>query len=83
VRSTDWRFIRYADGSEELYNHREDPHEWHNLAGNPSYTKILEEHARWLPKTNLPAMMEVESYGMKAYREAEAGRLKRAKQLGN
>lgn len=83
VRSTDWRFIRYADGSEELYDHREDPHEWHNLAGNPSYTKILEEHARWLPKTNLPAMMEVESYGMKAYREAEAGRLKRAKQLGN
>ena len=83
VRSTHWRFIRYADGSQELYNHREDPHEWHNLAENASYAKIIEEHARWLPKHNLPAMMEVESYGMKAFREAEAGRVERAKSAGN
>ena len=28
-----WRYIRYADGSEELYNHSDDPNEWTNLAG--------------------------------------------------
>lgn len=31
VRSRHYRYIRYADGSEELYDHRVDPHEWHNL----------------------------------------------------
>ncbi len=25
VRSEDWRYIRYADGSEELYDMRKDP----------------------------------------------------------
>lgn len=32
VRSSRWRYTRYADGSEELYDHGEDPHEWRNLA---------------------------------------------------
>lgn len=31
VRSPRWRYIRYADGSEELYDHQADPHEWNNL----------------------------------------------------
>ena len=35
VRSRDWRYIRYADGSEELYDHRADPNEWKNLASDP------------------------------------------------
>ncbi len=26
------RYIRYADGSEELYDHIQDPNEWHNVA---------------------------------------------------
>ena len=33
VRSENWRYIRYADGSEELYDMRRDPNEWNNLAG--------------------------------------------------
>ena len=32
VRTEHWRFIRYADGSEELYDLSSDPNEWHNLA---------------------------------------------------
>jgi hypothetical protein len=52
VRSERWRYIRYADGSEELYDHRSDPHEWTNLARDPRYEKEIAEHGRWLPKVN-------------------------------
>lgn len=30
-----WRYLRYADGNEELYDSLNDPHEWTNLAGRP------------------------------------------------
>ena len=50
VRSHRWRYIRYADDSEELYDHSRDPHEWSNLAGNPDYSDVIEELARWLPQ---------------------------------
>ena len=49
IRSRDWRYIRYRDGSEELYDHRNDPHEWHNLATNPKWRDVLEEHRQHLP----------------------------------
>jgi arylsulfatase A-like enzyme len=55
VRSERWRYIRYADGGEELYNHANDPHEWTNLAGRPEFAAIKAEHARWLPKTDAPS----------------------------
>lgn len=32
ARDARWRYIRRADGSEELYDHQADPHEWNNLA---------------------------------------------------
>ncbi|HEX5445779.1 MAG TPA: sulfatase [Pirellulales bacterium] len=54
VRSEHWRYIRYADGSEELYDHRADPHEWNNLAGDPRYADVLGEHAQWLPASDAP-----------------------------
>jgi len=52
VRSRDFRYIRYADGSEELYDHRRDPNEWHNLAGRPELKTVIQAHARFLPKVN-------------------------------
>ena len=52
VRSERWRYIRYADGSEELYDMRKDPNEWDNLAGDPQYAEIVREHRGWLPKTS-------------------------------
>jgi arylsulfatase A-like enzyme len=54
VRSEHWRYIRYADGSEELYDHRSDPNEWTNVAHEKRYSNVVREHARWLPKKNLP-----------------------------
>lgn len=53
VRSEDWRYIVYADGSEELYDHRADPHEWRNLAAESEYVNVIQQHRRWLPDTNV------------------------------
>ena len=54
IRSENWRYICYADGSEELYDMRADPNEWHNLAGDPRYAEVIEQHRRWRPKTSAP-----------------------------
>ena len=48
VRSERWRYIRYADGTEELYDHRNDPHEWKNLASDPRLTEVKRDHSSWL-----------------------------------
>ena len=54
VRSRDWRLIVYDDGAEELYDHRNDPDEFHNLAGNSAHKVIRDQLARWLPKEAAP-----------------------------
>ncbi len=50
VRTKDWRYIRYRDGAEELYDHRTDPGEHVNLAANPKFADVLAEHRNWLLK---------------------------------
>lgn len=58
IRSNNWRYIRYRDGSEELYDHRNDPGEHINLAGNSEYADVIAEHKKWLPKNDaLPSGM--------------------------
>jgi len=54
LRNDRWRYIRYVDGSEELYDHQNDPLEWNNLAGQPEYKGQKEKMARWLPDINVP-----------------------------
>jgi arylsulfatase A-like enzyme len=54
VRSQEYRYIRYADGGEELYDHRNDPEEFNNLAKQVNMTEVKKELARWLPKQNAP-----------------------------
>lgn len=54
VRSTKWRYIRYADGSEELYDMEKDPKAWTNLATDPQFQSVIEEHRQWLPKIDRP-----------------------------
>ena len=50
LRSQRYRYIRYADKSEELYDHENDPHEWKNLAGEPNSLSIKKSMARFFPK---------------------------------
>jgi len=52
VRSENWRYIRYHDGSEELYDETKDPLEWTNLAKDSRFSSIKADLAKWLPKVN-------------------------------
>lgn len=52
VRSSRYRYIRYADGSEELYDHKTDSHEWNNLSLDPGLVKVKSELMDYLPKFN-------------------------------
>jgi arylsulfatase A-like enzyme len=53
VRSERYRYIRYNDGSEELYDHEQDPQEWTNLAGKPEHAAVIKQLAKWLPQDNV------------------------------
>lgn len=52
VRTERWRYIRYADGSEELYDRSVDPMEWANLMVKPGHETTASELRRFLPQVN-------------------------------
>jgi arylsulfatase A-like enzyme len=52
VRSEGWRYIRYADGGEELYDEAQDPYEWTNLAAKTELSGKKAELARPMPGKN-------------------------------
>lgn len=54
VRTPEWRLIRYADGSKELYDHRVDPYEWTNLAGIPAFSDVEQLLLRSIPVDRAP-----------------------------
>lgn len=62
IRTGRYRYIHYEDGSEELYDHRNDPNEWTNLANKPGYEALKNqlkallprENADWDPNSSLP-----------------------------
>ncbi len=43
LTTRDWRYLRYQNGDEELYDIASDHHEWHNLASNPNHRAKLEQ----------------------------------------
>jgi len=61
VRSEQWRYIRYADGGEELYDEAKDPYEWCNLAGQPGAARQKAELGKWLPSQNKPELVPAAS----------------------
>ena len=54
VRIEGWRYTRYIDDSEELYDHEKDPEEWVNLAADPAYAAVKKRLAAFVPSTQAP-----------------------------
>ncbi|BDS07055.1 iduronate-2-sulfatase [Oceaniferula spumae] len=54
ISGKDWRYIRYNDKSEELYNIKQDPYEWNNLAGDNKYVDKLVEFRKHIPNHFVP-----------------------------
>lgn len=51
ARTERWRYTEWGPNGEygrELYDHQKDPREFHNLAENKSYTKVIEEMRKHL-----------------------------------
>lgn len=75
VRDANWRYIRYADGSEELYDHSKDPYEWTNLAGEVGMSDIKSRLGTAIP----PAGSEVRSTSGSEDKKKGAGKAKKKK----
>ncbi|MEM9478308.1 MAG: sulfatase [Verrucomicrobiota bacterium] len=56
LRTTDWRYIRYPDGREELFDHRNDPNEFTNLADDPATEKLRADFIKKLPEKWHPSL---------------------------
>jgi len=62
VRDDRWRYTRYQDGSEELYDRRADPNEWENLAGQSRYAGIQGQLGKFMPRQNAKSAPEKGAY---------------------
>jgi iduronate 2-sulfatase len=56
LRTRRWRYTRYCDGGEELYDYENDVHEHVDLAGDPDYAEVRESLSEWLEDDPAPAI---------------------------
>ena len=66
IVSEHYRFIQYQDESEEFYDHKNDPYEWHNLIQDKKYATLIEEHRLHIPQ-NRHKILGKDSTGHKSY----------------
>jgi arylsulfatase A-like enzyme len=71
IRTERWRYIRYHDGGEELYDHAADPFEWTNLASKSEHIGLKAELAKWFPKENRAAVRGMGTAGGKQTETAQ------------
>lgn len=48
IRTRNWRYIHYYDGTEELYDTDNDPNEWYNLAYEPDFGEIKKHLSQYV-----------------------------------
>jgi len=53
VRGPRYRYTRYADGAEELYDHENDTNEWTNLADDPALEAVKQRLSAYFPAVNV------------------------------
>ncbi|MEM7812885.1 MAG: sulfatase [Planctomycetota bacterium] len=76
LRTADWRYTRYFDGTEELYDLANDPNEWSNVADDPAHDSLKSElAATWLPETEAPQVTS----GRELYNVWDADKPKRSR----
>ncbi len=84
IRDERWRYIRYIDGSEELYDHDSDPEEWENLAGKPEWQEVRQKLAALVPDEPAPlraeTLIEIMPHHIPPYGSAAEYRRRRAEQ---
>ncbi|MDE0822263.1 MAG: sulfatase-like hydrolase/transferase, partial [Opitutales bacterium] len=56
IRTERWRYIRYEDDSEELYDHKADPDEWTNLANKPKHKETKLRLIKMIPADQHPGL---------------------------
>ena len=61
LRSERFRYMRMEDGTEEFYDHKDDPQEWRNLAGDKRHAKTIKRFRNALPKRDAPYHPSVRS----------------------
>ena len=54
LRDARFRYTRYRNGTEELYDHENDPNEWTNLANDVRYAAVKARLIRSLPAVHAP-----------------------------
>lgn len=54
IRDERYRYIRYRNGDEELYDHQSDPYEIDNLANDSNFAEIKQKLKKELPQVNMP-----------------------------
>lgn len=70
IVSERYRFIQYNDGSEEFYDHQQDPHEWNNVIHDPAYAEEIGQHRQQIPQHRYQILGEG-STGHKSYAATE------------
>lgn len=56
--SRKFRYIRYGNGQQELYNRSKDPYEWNNLAKSPEMAPVIAEHEKMINKVVLKEIFQ-------------------------
>jgi arylsulfatase A-like enzyme len=51
IINRDWRYIRYGEDGEELYDLKQDPNEWNNVASDERYVDIMAKMRTSAPDT--------------------------------
>ena len=67
LRDERWRYIRYLDGAQELYDHHSDPNETKNLANNPEFKPILDSFSSQVPVVSEPFVEGTKGLGSSAF----------------